>query len=113
MAEYIKRADAMQICQGYSQHCFETNDSKGQDIADRIEDDIVEIPTADVVEVKHGEWEKPQFIGRSGFREVRDFICSICGKEYAVEQPCNLMNYCPYCGAKMDGGKQDNAYKRY
>lgn len=50
MAEYIKRVDAMRICQSYSQHCFETNDSNGQDIADRIETDIVEIPTANVEE---------------------------------------------------------------
>lgn len=68
---------------------------------------IDKTPTADVVEVRHGKWKKPQFVGRSGFREVRDFICGICGKEYAVEQPCNLMNYCPNCGARMDGDEDD------
>lgn len=52
MAEYIKRTDVMKICEGYSQHCFLSNDSNGQDIADRILDDVVEIPTADVVEVE-------------------------------------------------------------
>lgn len=52
MVEYIKRSDAMKICQEYSSHCFVSNDANGQDIADRIEDDIVKIPTADVVEVK-------------------------------------------------------------
>jgi hypothetical protein len=51
MAEYIKRMSAMTICERYSQHCFETNDNRGQDIADRIFDEITEIPTADVVEV--------------------------------------------------------------
>ena len=51
MAEYIKRSDAMKICQEYSSHCFTSNDANGQDIADRIEDDIVKIPTADVAEV--------------------------------------------------------------
>ena len=63
-------------------------------------------PTADVVEVKHGLWYKPQFVRRSGFRTVRDFLCNVCEKEYSVEQPSNLMNYCPYCGAKMDGGEK-------
>ncbi len=58
MVEYIKRTDAMKICEGYSEHCFHSNDSRGQDIADRILDDVVEIPTADVVEVKHGEWKE-------------------------------------------------------
>lgn len=51
MAEYIKRYDAMKICQNYSTHCFSVSDAKGQDIADKIEDEIAEIPTADVVEV--------------------------------------------------------------
>lgn len=51
MAEYIKRTDVMKICEGYSEHCFNSNDANGQDIADRILDDVVELPTADVVEV--------------------------------------------------------------
>ena len=49
MAEYIRRYDAMEICEQYSKHCFDTNDARGQDVADRIEDDIVEISTANVV----------------------------------------------------------------
>ena len=51
MPEYIKRMSAMTICERYIQHCFETDDNRGQDIADRIFDEITEIPTADVVEV--------------------------------------------------------------
>ena len=51
MPEYIKRMSAMTICERYSQHCFETNDNRGQDIADRIFDEITDIPTVDVVEV--------------------------------------------------------------
>lgn len=51
MAEYIKRSDAMKICREYSSHCFTTNDASGQDIADRIEDDIVKLPTVDAVEI--------------------------------------------------------------
>lgn len=51
MADYIKRADAMTICERYSSHCFESSDARGQDIADRILDDIAEMSTADVEEV--------------------------------------------------------------
>ena len=51
MANYIKRTDVMNICEKYSEHCFHSNDSRGQDIADRILDDVVEIPSADVEEV--------------------------------------------------------------
>ena len=66
---------------------------------------FLQAPTADVAEVKHGEWRKSQFVAHRGFYEVREFICSVCNKIYEVKQPCNLMNYCPHCGAKMDGGK--------
>ena len=51
MAEYIKRSDVMSTCERYSQHCFETSDARGQDIADRILDDVCVMPVADVVEV--------------------------------------------------------------
>lgn len=48
---YIKMQDVMKICESYSEHCFNSNDARGQDVADRILDDVVELPTADVVEV--------------------------------------------------------------
>ena len=51
MAEYIKRIDVMKICEEYSEHCFDASNSRGQDIADSILDDVVEILAADVVEV--------------------------------------------------------------
>lgn len=51
MAEYIKRTEVMKICEKYSEHCFNTCDARGQDIADRIEFDLIKIPTADVVHI--------------------------------------------------------------
>lgn len=55
---------------------------------------------ANFADVKYGEWIKPQFVAHRGFYEVKEFKCSVCNKVYEVKQPCNLMNYCPYCGAK-------------
>ena len=51
-------------------------------------------PTADVVEVRHGEW-LPQFEG------ARLLQCSVCGYEYCDLIECG--NYCGNCGAKMKG----------
>ena len=53
---------------------------------------VERVPTADVVEVLHGEW----LICADGYYPY----CSRCGKE-----PKNgeLTNYCPDCGARMDG----------
>ena len=98
MANYIKRTDVMKICEDYSAHCFKLNDANGQDIADRILDDVVEIPISDVEEVKHGEWSL-KHIGVGHYWE-----CSECEFKNAVMP---RTNYCPNCGAKMDGGKME------
>ncbi len=50
-------------------------------------------PTADVVEVKHGEWKVD---------ETHDYepYCSLCGHEPIAGEK---YNYCPDCGADMRG----------
>jgi hypothetical protein len=102
MADYIKRSDAMTICERYSEHCFETSDSRGQDIADRILDDIAEMRTADVVEVKHGHWISIPYNPKKPY----PYECSRCGlvadKAY---------DYC-HCGAKMDVSKMEITTER-
>ena len=70
-----------------------------EDGIDRITD-WLEFNFADAVEVVHGRW----IVEVDGnFRNVK---CSACGKDYACHtgmlQLQNL-NYCPNCGAKMDG----------
>lgn len=54
---------------------------------------IIYAPTIDPV--RHGEWKEtddPMFRA-----------CSVCGY---LEYECVENNYCPECGAKMDGGKE-------
>ena len=50
----------------------------------------------DVAPVRHGHWVK----------EKSDVLihwhCSVCEKCYFLEEP--NADYCPHCGAKMDGG---------
>lgn len=54
--------------------------------------EIDAIPTADVAEVKHGNWiDTTAYCG--------EFTCSIC-KEMCIT---NKYKYCPHCGAKMGG----------
>ena len=60
--------------------------------------DIENFPVADVVPVVHGRWisKNPH-----GYEWV--FVCSNC--DYVDGYPFNdRPNYCPNCGAKMDGG---------
>lgn len=50
------------------------------------------IMTEDVAPARHGRW-----MDMKGF-----WMCSECHKD-----TLNLFNYCPYCGAKMDGDADD------
>ena len=58
--------------------------------------------TADVAEVKHGEWQ-------DRLRPYDDeIICSVCGAVFNTIDNCTeKFNHCPNCGAKMDGGKAE------
>ena len=55
-------------------------------------------PAADVEPVRHGHWvkEKPDVLIH--------WHCSVCKNCYYLEEP--NANYCPNCGAKMDGGEE-------
>jgi membrane protease subunit (stomatin/prohibitin family) len=59
---------------------------------------IGEIPAADVVEVRHGEWvdKRHKMTGNTP-------CCSVCGGFHTIET-----KFCPNCGAKMDGGADDD-----
>lgn len=56
---------------------------------------------ADVQEVKHGQWEEERLV--SG--EIK-YTCSKCGQVFQGESLD--FNYCPNCGAKMDGKESDD-----
>lgn len=57
--------------------------------------EIDKAPTVDAVEVVHGRWEGGAFNTRGDYVEC----CSVC-KSWSMEYG---NNYCPNCGAKMDG----------
>ena len=54
---------------------------------------IQDAPTADVVEVVHGEWKLNNLNG------FKIYDCSNCGIHMEAR-----WNYCPHCGADMRGG---------
>lgn len=96
MAEkkYIELQKALNVCEMHYEHCLEMHDWSGDATADNIKRDIETIPTADVVEVKHGKWKK-------GGNEK---TCSVCKFIYYSNN--DDFNYCPNCGAKMDGERK-------
>ena len=72
-------------------------------------EDLFSAPTVDAVEVVHGRWIHDQVEWSSPFIDSQPIWadvmqCSVC-KEYI--EGSHGTNYCPNCGAKMDGGNED------
>lgn len=63
------------------------------------------LPAADVSPVVHGRWDDSgRYTFPGGGTAVR---CTECGCALTVsEYHLNNWNYCPVCGAKMDGGEE-------
>ena len=101
MAEYIEREALMRQIKEI--HCAECNSYHGVRCRACWVDDtlgyIDSEPTADVAPVRHGRWEK-----QSGL-----YSCSECGMTCPYDVQADVIeywacNYCPNCGAIMDGG---------
>ena len=60
--------------------------------------------TIDAVEVVHGRWDKPVEHGLPYAANHLGVVCSYCCK-----WSDNDYNYCPNCGAMMDGGASDGS----
>jgi hypothetical protein len=65
---------------------------------------IMKQPAADVAEVKRGEWTKVDVMG-NGYGQIyyQHKECPVSSTELFA---CPY-EYCPRCGAKMDGGKEE------
>lgn len=121
MVDYIKREDAMELFDMLLEHYHDTgievikhtaaiapkefHISEEDDIADfnfeidAWKKDFSAIPSADVAPVRHGRWieDNPHCNGLAS-----NWNCSMCGGDGD-----NDYNYCPNCGAKMDGDADD------
>lgn len=61
-------------------------------------------PAVDAEPMRHGRWERIMEFNCNPYESEIEEKCSICGRfvqRYGT-QPQD--NYCPNCGAKMDGG---------
>ena len=105
MSEYIKREDAYRTLSDYYHHSTDNQHMALREALDRV-------PAADVVERKVGKWcadydyAEYDFDGSTPLPEPRKFQdgwqCSLCGGYSPSET-----NYCPNCGAQMQGDGKD------
>ena len=105
MAEYIEREAAVNALTSIA---VQVSDSKVRTVAKCI--NAVELlPAADVAPVRHGEWilghVEPGYFTPGG---NRPWICSKCGQVVSWSLARPEYNYCPNCGAKMDGGENND-----
>lgn len=101
MKEYIEREQAIALFYPVDP---ENDGSDGCTIvyksgnfsSSEIEAMLLDLPAADVAEVRHGRWERVSTA--SGI--ISRVRCSVC----AGTQPLTFENmpYCPTCGARMD-----------
>lgn len=69
-----------------------------------VDEDIInEAPTVCSGVLKHGHWYKPTGMMPTGLHGM--YVCSECGSfaNYYKIGRIHLSNFCPECGAKMDG----------
>lgn len=88
MAEYIEREAAIRVVNEQSSFTMTRSG---------LIDSISKLPAADVAPVRHGQWEPG------------NPICPVCGgdkfKDLDADIWCDWQpDFCPNCGAKMDGG---------
>ena len=103
MAEYIDKDELLNDIE-----CIDISDCTDiDDIFTEVERTIDEQPNADVVEVKHGKWIRPNVPNTRSYK----WQCSECGQiaywlHYGNRGSKNIIckfGYCPHCGARMDG----------
>ena len=113
MADYIDREALRTTYTKWRNIQAKIDDDYGYGLMDDVLRELDAQPTADVVPVRHGRWIpireseitgwNPEFAGRD---PIGGYKCSECGR-FAVFD-CNdeyvLSDFCPQCGAKMDGG---------
>lgn len=86
-------ADLLLNCPIKIEGHFDLTNGKAQNFVAIPVAEIENAPAADVAEVRHGHW-----LGKT--KKFSWWTCSICKSEYLFKP-----NYCPNCGAIMDGNK--------
>ena len=101
MKEFIERAALLnEFCRD---NCERQYDGTCHNC--RMTDTIADFPAADVAPVRHGRWMTTDAY-------PHHLYCSVCYKTYAKNAKwANELdlptNYCPNCGARMDGDGND------
>ena len=91
MAEYIEREAALDIVNGWREQLIPTYGKNDEYVKclETVAEHLEMLHAADVVERNTGKWLK--------------FVWSIRCSECGYDMPFAVRNFCPNCGAKMEG----------
>lgn len=102
MAEYVSRSKVeFELCGGNLPEKYKA-------FVRRVLNDRNLVPSADVAPVVHGYWDdsgRYKFPGGSTAVRCSKCGCGLTKSEYTLFN----WDYCPVCGAKMDGGADHEA----
>ena len=111
MSEYLERETAINIADhAILEHPYDKDSQRPEEYSDynqgwsdacnHIRARLAYVPAADVALVKHGNWI---------YGEDVDIQCSVCGADAMTEGDYRQIrsDYCPNCGARMDGEEND------
>ena len=106
MAEYIERGALMQFPIRRDHYDRKNGNKHFINGIETVLEYAENLPAADVAPVVHGRWDDSgRYTFPSGAVAVR---CTNCGCALTEsEHRLYNWNYCPVCGAKMDGGADD------
>ena len=100
MADYIEREALYEKAYWHGELPDVGNpDAEGVEAVDVC--DIDSLPAADVAPVRHGRWERV-IPSKSAAKWSSKVSCSVCHSA-----GYKRFNYCPNCGAKMDGERKE------
>ena len=97
MSEYIDREAAYEVLTDYYHHTT-------QIMHDSLKEGLSRIPVADVVPVRRGRWIEEN-VSLTVDPPMRQWHCSECGRIRHWFDNSVLTDYCPHCGARMDGAE--------
>ena len=111
MAEYIDRETLRKILKDWRDAHANADDEQGCGLLEDVIWEVDAQPAADVAPVVHGQWEwfdEETGTPFDGYDRDWGWCCSHCKHElpddYDDPDYRPMLDYCPNCGAKMDGG---------
>ena len=101
MAEYIER-EALEAALNHRLNFLMAENDEYDHYTSGFDEAVTRVenfPAADVAPVRHGRWVSvPHKLAR---------VCSVCNRDEPykfADIDADVYDYCPNCGAKMDGG---------